>query len=577
MLSRPILRLAAPLAAAFALNGCATLPAPTDTPVAASRFDAGMVSAADPRAADAGVQMLRQGGNAADAAMATMLALTVVEPQSSGIGGGGFLLLDPEGDGDPITYDGRETAPASATAQRFVNDDGTPMPFLEAWPGGKSVGVPGSIALMAKAHGQHGALAWKALFTPAIALARDGFAMTDRLRDTLADYRVTGALSAEARALYYNEAGEPLPTGTVIRNAALAAFLERLAEEGPSAFYTGANAEAIAAAVGTAPTNPATLTAADIGAYDAIVRAHACGTYRTYTVCGMGPPSSGATTVFAILKQVEHFDMAAMGKDDPKSWHVIAESMRLAFADRERWLADPAYADVPVSGLLDAGYLAARGKRISLTATMQDADAGMPPGARAIMADHTGVPENGTSHFVAVDAGGGIASYTSTIESAFGSGLVVNGYYLNNELTDFSFLPEKDGLPVANRVSAGKRPRSSMSPTIVYGPDGGFRLAIGAAGGSTIIAQVAKAIIGVIDWNLPAQEAIGLPVLYSPGATVYVEEGTEHEAMIPALKALGHADVRTRPGRYKANAVEVAGGTLSGAADVRSEGVAISQ
>lgn len=577
MMTRFPLLLAASLSLATSLSlaGCATLPA--EPPRQSAPYEAGMVSAADPRAAEAGVAMLRQGGNATDAAMATMLALTVVEPQSSGIGGGGFLVLDAEGDGDPITYDGRETAPASATGTMFLGPDGKPMPFRQAWPGGRSVGVPGSIALMAKAHGEHGDLAWRDLFAPAIALARDGFAITDRLHATLADNRITGALSAEGRALYYGPDGEPLPAGTIVRNPALADFLERLAAEGPDAFYAGDNAARIAAAVQSAPNNPTELTSGDIAAYSALVRDPACGTYRAYLICGMGPPSSGASTVFAILKQIEGFDMAALGKDDPVSWHLIAESMRLAFADRERWLGDPAYVDVPTPGLFDPSYLRSRGKLISPSSTMATASAGTPPGARAIMSDHAGVPEHGTSHFVAVDRDGGVASYTSTIESAFGSGLVVNGYYLNNELTDFSFAPEKDGLPTANRVAAGKRPRSSMAPTVVYGPDGRFRMAIGAAGGSTIIAQVAKAIVGVIDWNLPVQKAIDLPVIYSPGDTVFVEEGTAHEAMMPALRALGHGDVRTRPGRYKANAVEVSGGNLVGAADVRSEGIAVSQ
>jgi gamma-glutamyltranspeptidase/glutathione hydrolase len=287
----------------------------------------------------------------------------------------------------------------------------------------------------------------------------------------------------------------------------------------------------------------------------------------------MGPPSSGGTTVFAILKQIERFDVARLGPASPTSWHLIAESMRLAFADRERFLADPDFVPVPVAGLVDPAYLATRSALIAPDRTLASVSAGNPAGAPRVTAGlHT--VESGTSHFVAVDRWGEVASLTSTIESAFGSGLTVNGYYLNNELTDLSIVPEQNGVPVANRVEPGKRPRSSMSPTIVYGPDGRVRLAVGAAGGATIIAQVAKAIIGVVDWNLTAQQAIALPVLYSPGDTVFVERGSSHEAMIPALRALGHK-VETREPGFKANAIEWLNGRWVGAADPRSEGAAL--
>ncbi|WP_205700660.1 gamma-glutamyltransferase [Croceicoccus sediminis] len=564
-----IQRLIAVLAAPLALGACATLPSETG-PI---RPSAGMVSAADPQAAEAGVAMLRAGGNATDAALATMLALTVVEPQSSGIGGGGFLVLDPEGDGDPTTYDGRETAPAAATPARFLDASGQPMPFRAAVESGLSVGVPGNVALAAKAHAEHGALPWKDLFDPAIALARDGFVIGPKLRDSLDRWRSVGAMSADGRALFYGADGEPLPVGTKVRNPKLAAFLERLAAEGPEAFYTGSNADAIVTTVDTAtPAGKGAMTVADVTSYTAKERGSACGTYRLYVICGMGPPSSGATTVFAILKQIERFDMGAYGPESPVAWHLIAESMRLAFADRGRWLADSDFIDVPLTGLMDEGYLVKRGQQISATGTMPDPQAGLPPGAMAIMSMADPQPENGTSHFVAIDGDGGIASYTSTVESAFGSGLTVNGYYLNNELTDFNFAPG-----TANSVEGGKRPRSSMSPSIVYGPDGTFRMAVGAAGGSTIIAQVAKALIAVIDWDMSAQDAIDLPVIFAPGDTVFVEEGTPLVAMIPALKALGHANVTTRPGTFKANAVELVDGAYVGAADRRSEGAAVAQ
>lgn len=552
--------------AALGLSACATVPQTSAPP---SQIADGLVSAADPRAAEAGAMILRQGGSATDAAIATMLALTVVEPQSSGIGGGGFLVSYDPAKGVE-TYNGRETAPSAASGDWFFKD-GRPMSFDEAVPGGKSVGVPGNIRNAALAHRDHGKLSWAALFGPAIALARDGFVMTPRLHKSLDIYRATGALSADGRALYYQADGSPKPAGTRIVNPALATTLEKLAALGPDSFYVGPNARAIAASVNGAAHNPSPLSEGDISTFSAQKLPPVCGDYRGYKICGMGPPSSGATTVFAILKQLERFDLAAMGKDDPRSWHLIAESMRLAYADRDHYLADADFVRVPVKGLMDPAYLASRSQLIKIDGTMATVSAGTPPGAVAMGKPRESV-EQGTSHFVTVDRWGNVVSQTSTIESAFGSGLMVGGYYLNNELTDFSFTPTDDGMAVANRVEGGKRPRSSMAPTIVFGPDGRVRLAVGAAGGATIIAQVAKSIIAVIDWKLPVQQAIALPVLFSPGDTVWLEKGTGHEAMAPALVALGHRDVRAREPGFKANAIEWINGRWEGAADPRSEG-----
>ncbi|HEY0627930.1 MAG TPA: gamma-glutamyltransferase, partial [Sphingomicrobium sp.] len=342
-------------------------------------------------------------------------------------------------------------------------------------------------------------------------------------------------------------------------------------------FYVGPNAQSLAATVSGASRNPAPMTTGDIASYDAKERPPVCGTYRGYRICGMGPPSSGGTTVFAILKQLERFDLQTLGKDNPAAWHLIVESMRLAYADRDKYLADADHVPVPVTGLSDPAYLARRSALISAGQAMASVQAGNPAGAPQF-AEAPQQPEYGTSHFSASDAEGNVASLTSTIESVYGSGLMVNGYYLNNELTDFNIVPDKDGVPTANRVEGGKRPRSSMSPSIVFSPDGKVRLAVGAAGGATIIAQVAKAIIGVIDWNLSAQEAIALPVIYAPGGNVvFVERGSSHEAMIPALRALGHSDVRVRDPSFKANAIEWVGGRWVGAADPRSEGAAVQQ
>ena len=572
--------------AALALASVTPLAAPFTTPAlaktaATAPFESGMVSAADPRAAEAGAEILRQGGNATDAALAVLLALTVVEPQSSGIGGGGFLVLDTgpgkAGGGQLITLDGRETAPKAATPDWFKAGDKY-LSYMEAIPGGKSVGVPGNLALMAEAHRRHGKLKWRALFQPAIRLARDGFVVSPRLNQFLTRFKLLAASTEQGRTLYYHADGSPIAAGSTLKNPALATFLEHLSREGPKAFYRGQNAAEIVRTVNTAPRNPSAMTLADIKAYRAKSRPPVCVTYRQHRMCGMGPPSSGATTVLGTLKLLERFDLKAMGKDSPTAWHLIAEAQRLAYADRERYLADPDFVDVPVVGLLAPDYIAARSQLIATDRAMPSVAPGNPAGVKVALADGAGPVERGTSHFSVIDRNGMTASLTSTIEGPFGSGLMVNGYFLNNELTDLSILPERDGRLVANRVEGGKRPRSSMAPTIVYGPDGKVKLAVGAAGGVTIPAQVLKAIIAVVDWNLPADQALALPVIYAPGGnTVFVERGTEHEALIPVLQGLGHAEVRLRDRSFKGNAVQVLDGKLLGAADPRSEGEAARQ
>lgn len=540
-----------------------------------TKFDAGMVSAADPRGAEAGAQMLRAGGSATDAALATLIALTVVEPQSSGIGGGGFLVLD-DGKGGVETFDGRETAPAAATPDWFKSG-GQFLTMSQAIPGGISVGMPGNVAMMAQVHARHGKLKWRALFQPAIKLARDGFAVTPRLNEFLTRSKGNAGFTEAGRVLYFGADGTPLPVGTILRNPQLAAFLIQLANKGPKAFYAGDNARKIASTVSNAPRTPAPLTVADLADYRAKQRDPVCSTYRAWKVCGMGPPSSGATTVLGILGLIERFDMGSLGKDNPVSWHLMAEAMRLTYVDRDRYLADADFVPVPVAGLLAPDYIAQRSQLIAPDRTMAEVTPGQPAGTQT-QADALSGEVPSTSHFVAVDRQGSAVSLTSTIEGSFGSGLMVSGYFLNNQLTDFSMVPERNGKPVANRVQAGKRPLSSMSPTLVYAPDGKLRLVIGAAGGKTIPAQVTKAIIGVIDWNLSAQDAIALPVIYAPGGNaVIVEQGSSLEAMVPALKALGHAEVRSASMPLKANAIEVVDGKLAGAADPRSEGKAVAE
>ena len=573
-MSRRFLLAFAPLA----LGACATVPAPSETPIQATTAESrGVVSAADPRAAEAGAEMLRRGGSATDAAIATMLALTVVEPQSSGIGGGGFLLHH-AADGTVETLDGRETAPAAATPDWFLGEDDRPRPFMEAVLSGLSVGVPGNIRLAGEAHARHGMLPWADLFAPAIALARDGFVISERFREFLQRARNRAAADAEGQGLFYDEMGEPLAAGTRVRNPALAETLGQIAEHGADWFYSGENATAIAVRVAAETPHPGGMTVVDIAAYQVKERPELCGPYRAYRICGMGPPSSGATTVYAILKQLERFDLGALGADSPTFWHLFAESQRLAFADRERYLADSDFVSVPAVGLMDPDYLAARGRLIDPAATLSQVVAGTPQGVALAPPDGDEPVENGTSHFVAVDRTGNAVSYTSTIEGSFGSGIMVGGYYLNNELTDFSFTPAgPDGRPVANRVEGGKRPRSSMAPTLVYDSSGELVLAVGAAGGSTIPVQVARVLIGVIDFDLPLGKAMALPVLFSPGEAITVEQGSALEAMIPALRALGHEEVSARGLPLKINGAERTAGGWVGAADPRSEGAAVGE
>ncbi|MEM8826246.1 MAG: gamma-glutamyltransferase, partial [Pseudomonadota bacterium] len=507
---------------------------------------------------------------AADAAVATLIALTVVEPQSSGIGGGGFLIYHDGQTGRTYALDGRETAPKSAHPDMFLDPDGQPKNYREMQAGGMAVGVPGNVRLMEEAHKRFGKLPWSRLFQPAIRLAADGWQMSPRLYELLERRKERAAMTSWARATYFGADDRPKPVGTKLTNPALARFLEYLATDGAAAFYRGRSASRIVDAVAMASVNPQRLSTADLSNYAARWRDPLCGYYRGYKVCGMPPPSSGGTTVIALLQQLERFDLASMGADSPEAWHLIAESMRLAFADREAYLGDPDFVKVPTEGLIEKRYTDARSALIALDTAAETVEAGLPPGAPAL-ARVVSPDDGGTSHFATADALGDVASLTSTIESVFGSGLTANGYFLNNELTDFSFRPEKDGLPAANAIAPGKRPRSSMSPTIVYRPSGEVAFAIGAAGGPTIIAQTAKAIIGVIDWGLDIEAAIALPQLYAALGPVVLEDGTAIAPFEADLAAMGH-EVRVSRLPLKANGVQRAGRDWIGGADPRGEG-----
>ena len=543
--------LIAPLA--LALLGCATPqslatidPAPT-TP--------GAVSSADPRATAAGEAILAQGGSSVDAAIAVMLALTVVEPQSSGIGGGGFMVRTDAQSGALVTYDGRETAPAAATPTRFLDASGKVLGREPRVFSGLSVGVPGNVALAAKAHAAHGKLPWAKLFEPAIALADNGFVMNKRLYESLKGNKGRADKSDDARAVFFGGDGEPLPVGTTVKVPRLADTLRQLAAGGPAAFYGSAPAAALAAHVAAATPQDGKMTAADVSGYTAKERPPVCIRYRVYKVCGMGPPSSGGIAVAQMLGQLERFDLAALGPDSPQFWHLFIESQRLAYADRELYSGDSDFVAVPVAGLIDAGYIARRSALIDPATRLAKVEAGVPPGAPLARGDGPEEPEQGTTHFSVVDARGNAVSYTSTIEGAFGSGLHFGGFYLNNELTDFTLTPEADGKPVANRVEGGKRPRSSMAPTVVYDAQGKVVLVIGAAGGPTIPVTVARGIIGVLDFKLSAQDALALPFAMAFGDSVLIEEGTALVAMQEDLAKLGYTGLRTGPAPIKANAL----------------------
>lgn len=559
------------LLAPFALFAFVPAPLAARVPVSVNAT----VSAADPRAAQAGQDILRRGGSATDAAIAMMLTLNVVEPHNSGIGGGGFLMHHDGRTGVLESIDGRETAPAAARPDRFMGADGQPLPFRQAWPGGYSVGVPGNVRLAWDAHRKWGKLPWADLFQPAIRLAEQGFEVRQRLDTAMKAVAPVWADFPEIQKYFWID-GQPAPMGTILRNPPLAALFKRIAAEGPEAFYRGENARAIAETVTQAPKNPVPMTQADLAGYQAKPRKPVCGHYRVYTVCGMGPASAGGITVLQLLGMVERFPLAQWGKEDPRSWHVIGEAMQLAYADRDTYLGDPEFVQVPIAGLIDPHYLKQRSALISMGKALNDYKPGTPPGAQARTAALP-QPESGTSHFVAVDHNGDIAAWTSTIESFFGSQLVANGVILNNELTDFSFTPEKNGAPVANRVEPGKRPLSSMSPTIVYDAAGTPIFTVGAAGGKTIIMQVAKALIAHFDWGLSAQDSIALGFEFFDKDGLVLEQGTSLEAMQAPLEKLGHHVSISRFG-LKANAAErTADGHWLGAADPRSPGVSLQE
>jgi len=531
-----------------------------------------MVAAAHPLAVRAGVRMLEQGGNAIDAMVATQLVLNLVEPSSSGLGGGAFLLYWDAKAKRIEALDGRETAPAGATPDQFLNPDGTPMPFLAARVGGRSVGTPGTPRLLETAHARHGRLAWKKLFEPAIEVAEQGFPMSPRFHKLIAEDRGLADEPA-ARAYFFDERGEPRAVGAIIRNPAFAATLRAIAARGADAFYAGDIARDMVAAV-HAHRNPGTLSMEDLAGYRVRTVEPLCGAYRAWKLCGMPPSSSGGIAVLQILGELERFDVAHLGPGTVETVHLVTEAERLAFADRDRWVADDRFVDVPVQGLVDPAYVRSRSRLIDTGHAMGKAAAGTPPGAQAAYADDAMEEIPGTTQIAIVDRDGNAVSMTTTIESFFGSRIMVHGFLLNNEITDFNFRPVDNGAPVANRVAPGKRPRSSMAPFLVFDREGGLEMAIGSPGGSLIIGYVAKTLVGILDWGLDVQQAIDLPNFDSRNGPTELERGTELEALAPALKAMGHA-VSVIDMTSGVQGIRRVKGGLEGGADPRREGVAI--
>jgi len=537
-----------------------------------------MVAAAHPLAVEVGYRILKRGGSAVDAAIAVQLVLGLTEPQSSGIGGGAFLLVHDARAKRLIAYDGRETAPAAARPDRFLKD-GKPLDFHDAVLGGKSVGVPGTVRVLEAAHRMHGRLAWASLFEPAIALAERGFPVSPRLHRAIANDRYLN--QPRVRAYFFDDNGKALAAGTVLRNPAYASTLRAIATRGADAFYAGDIARDIVETVASPPSNAGDMTLADLANYQAVVREAVCDTYRRYRVCGFPLPSSGGITVLQMLKILEPYDLSAMGPASFWSVHFVSEAGRLAYADRGVYEADPAYYVAP-TGLLDPDYLRSRSRLIRPDASMRQARPGDPPergaaAARIAPGEDAALEFPSTSHISIVDRYGNAVAMSTTIEDAFGSRLMTRGgFLLNNELTDFSFVPTDDGNPVANRIEGGKRPRSSMAPTIVYDELGRVAIVAGSVGGSAIINHVTKTLIGIIDWGLDPQVAIALPNFGSRNGPTELERDTPVARLAPKLQALG-ADVRVAEFSSGTQAIVRTRGGWIGGADPRREGIVMGE
>ncbi|WP_394174660.1 gamma-glutamyltransferase [Thalassotalea litorea] len=533
-----------------------------------------MVTAANPLATQAGYNVLKQGGSAVDAAIAVQLVLSLVEPQSSGIGGGAFMLYYDKAKGELLSFDGREVAPASATEDLFLNEQGKAVPWIDAVVGGRSVGVPGLFKMMEMAHQQHGKLPWKSLFADAISLAEEGFIVSPRLARLVQLEINPGLKKLTASSNYFFPNGQAIQAGERLKNPEFARVLKDVAEQGSDVFYHGWIGKDIAKAVQHSPISPGGLSVEDLQRYQAKQREPVCAPYRAFELCSMGPPSSGGVAVMQILGQLQAFDLSQLTTDDVTAAHLYTQSSRLAFADRNKYLADPDFVDVPTQQMLAPDYLQMRSRLINPEKDMGKAQPGEFPSLSRANDNAYELPS--TTHMSIVDSQGNAVSMTSTIEMAFGSGVMVNGFLLNNQLTDFSKIPEVNGVKVANRVQALKRPRSSMAPMMVFNGDGSLRLVVGSPGGSRIINYVSQTLIGVLDWQMSIQDAINLPRITHRNDVTTLEKGTDLEDIKPALEAMGHK-VSVRDLNSGLHGIEVFQDKLIGGADPRREGIVLGE
>ena len=573
-LSRPFARLARPLVPALLLLAAACAPlsqvseAPSPPPATAAPGPV-MVAAANPLAVEAGLEVLRAGGSAVDAAVAVQAVLGLVEPQSSGLGGGAFLVHYDAETETVSAYNGRETAPAAATPDMFLNADGKPLPFFQVLLSGRSTGVPGAVAMLHMAQAEHGNLEWRQLFGAAERLADEGFIVSPRLAEMIVG-RAPQAKSPDASAYFTKPDGTRYQAGDRLRNPAYAATVRKIAAEGPDALLEGEIAQAIVARV-TEGDLPGVMTLADLASYAPKKTEALCRPYRIYVVCTPPAPSGGP----AVLEGLGILENTAIA-DHPNSaqgWYLFTQASRLMYADRDRYMGDPDFVDVPTEGLLDKTYLAARAALIGPTA-VPPPQPGSPDGA-GVRAPDTTREVSGTSHFVVVDAAGDAVSMTTTVESIFGSGRMVGGFFLNNQLTDFAFAPvNPDGAPAANAIAGGKRPRSSMAPAIVLDSDGELLAAVGSPGGTSILAYNLKALVGMLDWKLPVQQALALPNLIARGASYAAEGDKFSPEVIEGLAARGVTFTAVGGEGSGLHGVMVTLDGLDGGADPRREGVA---
>jgi gamma-glutamyltranspeptidase/glutathione hydrolase len=562
------------LALLLTANACRTgAPVERGVPPAATARHA-IVVAANPLAAQAGMRVLQAGGNAADAAVAMQAVLGLVEPQSSGLAGGAFITYYDARKKQVLAYDGRETAPAGATPDMFLGSDRRPLSYPTAVLSGRSTGVPGAIAALGLLQHKHGKLAWRTLFGDAQRLATDGFTVSPRLASMITS-RAPQTAAPDVVRYFTKGDGSRYKAGDLLRNEAYAATLRRVADQGPGAMYKGRIAQDIVNRVHEGEL-PGTLSLADFARYRPIESAALCRDWMQYRVCTPPPPSGGVGVLQALLL-LAHTDIAARGPEDAIAWVELGEAERLMYADRDRYVGDPAFVDVPLAGLLDPGYIQARSALIGQRIAQPPPPPGAPPGAKRYGADHT-AERGGTTHLVIVDDDGNVLSMTTTVESIFGSGRMVGGFFLNNQLTDFSFSPQDpDGGPAANAVAPGKRPRSAMSPTLVFDRDGQFVAATGSAGGPAILAYILKTLIGTLDWHMTMQAAISLPNLVAHGDHFTAEIAKFAPELLSGMNQRG---LNLQPGQYEESGLQGAlvraDGTFEGGVDPRREGVALS-